>query len=167
MNKKSDRLSSNETLKVSFIGTSEIGKSGSLQTLLIFLVHEAQEKGVIYSIRLKVLISERSPSKERLLRTDGHSSPYEDENVDYFLSNSAFLCEHCVCPTSESKQFEKLQGRILRPMPVWTCDELLQIFPFSNDETVMRYAIFGGSARHFLGSETMDWFLKKRKQRMF
>jgi hypothetical protein len=176
-------------LKLAYIGTSGIGKSGFLQLLLIYLVHEAKSNGVVYTIRLSVFQSERKPPEDWLLHTDGHCSLYNKERVDYYLSDSVDITSPdlsnvrfaCVLATSEksseSKQFEKLPGRNLIPMPVWSYDELLQISPFSNAESEIRYAIFGGSARHFLGcgsdfpvsglfdyvSKTMNWFFEQEK----
>ena len=53
-----------------------------------------------------------------------------------------------------------------------SCEELVQISPFGHEENQIRYAIFGGSARNFLGTahnnpltesfayvvEMMEWF---------
>jgi hypothetical protein len=71
----------------------------------------------------------------------------------------------------------KLPGRIIIPMPVWSYEELLKISPFTPAESSIRYAIFGGSARNFLGSgsdfpvtepfdyvgQTMNWFFHEEK----
>jgi hypothetical protein len=181
------QLSPDETLKVAYIGTSGIGKSGFLQTLLVYLVHEAKNKEMVDSIRLKVFISDSSPPKDWLLRTDGRCAIYKGERVDYYLSDSADIASPelinvriaCVLATSEksTRQFEKLPKRVLKPMPVWSYEELLQISPFSERESAIRYAIFGGSARHFLGSggnfpvsktfdyisKTMDWFFEEER----
>ena len=174
---------------MAFIGTSGIGKSGFLQTLLVYLVHEAKSRGMVYSIRLSVFQSERKPPEDWILHTDGHCWLYNKERVDYYLSDSVDITAPdlsivkiaCVLATSEksseSKQFEKLPGRTLVPMPVWTYEELLQISPFSNAENEIRYAVFGGSARNFLGSgsdlpvsesfdyvlEIMDWFFEEER----
>jgi hypothetical protein len=116
---KRDKLSPNEKLKLGYVGTSGIGKSGFLQLLLISLINEAKEKGVVYSIRLKVFISDRSPAKDWLLHTDGRCSLYNEERVDYYLSDSGDVTTPdlsnvrvaCVLATSErSKQFEKLKN---------------------------------------------------------
>ena len=185
-----EQLTADQTLKLAYIGTSGIGKSGFLQTLLVYLVHEAQEKGIVYSIRLSVFQSARQPPQAWLLRTDGHCSAYHQERVDYYLSDSVDISSAdlsnvriaCILATSEksseSKQFEKLPERILIPLPVWPYDELLQISHFSKAENEIRYAIFGGSARHFLGSgsdlpvsqtfdyviETMNWFFEEERR---
>lgn len=187
---RKDQLRADQILKVAYIGSSGIGKSAFLQVLLVYLVFEAKQKGVVYSIRLKVFISERSHAEDWLLRTDGSCSIYGKQVVHYFLSDSVDiasfdLCEvqvACVLATSdkssESKQFDKLPGRVIIPLPVWSYNELLQISPFSENESALRYAIFGGSARHFLGcdsnfhagysfayvSETIDWFFEEEKK---
>ncbi len=113
---------------------------------------------------MKVFISDRSPPKDRLLRTDGRCSLYNDENVDYYLSDSADIAFDdlynvriaCVLATSEksseSKQFEKLPQSELIAMPTWSFEELVAISPFSQEENQIRYAIFGGSAQNFLGT---------------
>ena len=55
LKKKRNQSNSGQILKFAFIGTtSGIDKSGFLQFLLIYLVHDAKVHGVVYSIRLKV-----------------------------------------------------------------------------------------------------------------
>jgi len=186
---KRNELENDEILKVAYIGTSGIGKSGFLQTLLVYLVHEAKSRGAVYSIRLSVFVSERRSPEDWLLFTDGHCWVYNKESVDYYLSDSADITAPdssivkvaCVLATSEksseSKQFEKLPASTLIPMPMWCFEELVAVSPFSIDENKIRYAIFGGSARNFLGIaqdnpltesygyvlKMMEWFFEEEK----
>jgi hypothetical protein len=78
---KRDTLASHEKLKWAYIGTSGIGKSGFLQLLLVSLVKEAKEKGVVHLIRLKMFSSDKSPPKDWLLHTNGRCSVYNDARV--------------------------------------------------------------------------------------
>jgi hypothetical protein len=173
-NSQRNQLNSREKLKLAYFGTSGIGKSGFLQLLLTYLVHEAKSHGVVYTIRLKVFVSDRIPPKDWFLCTDGYCSIYKDDKVDYCLSDSVdiasakFECSNLlsdvriarVLATSEkpteSKRFEKLPKRKMIPMPVWSYDELMAISPFPKVKSEIRYAILGGSARNFLGSGTSD-----------
>eukprot|EP01040_Poterioochromonas_malhamensis_P003123 gene3123-3324_t len=64
-------------------------------------------------------------------------------------------------------------------MPTWSFEELVAISPFSQEENQIRYAVFGGSARNFLGTahnnpltesfayvvEMMEWFFEEEKAR--
>lgn len=61
---KRDQLNSHQKLKLAYIGTSGISRSGFLQTLLVYLVHDAKSRGVVYSIRLSVFQSERKPPED-------------------------------------------------------------------------------------------------------
>ncbi len=177
-------INPSQVLKLAVTGTSGIGKNGFLQTLLLYLMHEAKEKGVVYSIRLRVFISRRNPLKDKLLLTDGRCSLYNDEKVDFYLSdsiditsydvsNTRIACVHATADDfSESAQLQKLPDIDLIPLPLWSYEELLSISPFSRAESDIRYAIFGGCARHFLGHggtyrvsvtyqyvrDTLDWF---------
>lgn len=92
-------INPSQVLKLAVTGTSGIGKSGFLQTLLLYLMHEAKEKGVVYSIRLRIYISRRNPPKDRLLLTDGRCSLYNDERVDFYLSDSIDITSYDVTNT--------------------------------------------------------------------
>lgn len=174
-------------MKLAYVGTSGIGKSGFLQLLLVYLIYEAYKNSTAYAIRLKMFISDRSPPEDWLLHTNGHCSLYNGAKVDYYLSDSVDISSRdlsyfriaCILATSENlTQFSKIPERIFIPMPTWSYDELLQISPFSESESEIRYAIFGGSARHFLGSgsdypisepfdyvsEMMEWFFAEERR---
>ncbi len=102
---KRNQLTADQTLKVAYIGTSGIGKSGFLQLLLISLVHEAKSNGVVYTIRLKVFISDRSPPQDWLFHTDGRCSFYNQERVYLILLILLLL----IFPMCESHVFLRLQ----------------------------------------------------------
>lgn len=172
-------------------GTSGVGKSGLLEYLLLCLVKEANNKGEIWRIRLTKLQSEKTPAESVVFSTDGNVHVDDNGLVDFLLSDSVDISDlnkqkvrwGCVLATSEksteSKHFEKSTGVATCCVPVWSLEELREISPFSAAETEIRYAVFGGSARHFLGfeprplpsvspysyvAETVEWFFDEEKQ---
>jgi hypothetical protein len=166
---------SEQRLCAGVVGTSGIGKSNFLQFLLVFLVHEARATRSVISIRVTTMDSNKKASNCYLLFSDGSYSTNTFETshskVDYHLSDSVDIGESSVCnirracflasseKSEEYGQFFKLRNRFVFTMPMWSYNELLNISPFPAVESKIRYEVFGGSARHFLGGGCDDGVL--------
>jgi hypothetical protein len=121
-----------------YLGTAGIGKSGFLQFLLLYLVHEAQTQNRVYSIRLRKFEGDTNPPSDWLLHSDGRcfdfsTAGYLDMEVDFFFSDSQDISESMaatatkgcfLASASESfkayKLFKKIRGVMTRPIPLFS-----------------------------------------------
>mmetsp|Transcript_6732 Transcript_6732/g.6040 ORF Transcript_6732/g.6040 Transcript_6732/m.6040 type:complete len:265 (+) Transcript_6732:269-1063(+) len=187
-----ERSNSTDIFMILYNGTSGIGKSAYLEYLLAYFVFESNQQNITTTI-LYSAQADKSPVKY-LFSTDGSISLYNGENVDYHLSDSVDITnfEHikigAVLVTSEkssdSARFVKIGSSeyLCSEMAVWSFEELCEISPpaFTATEKELRYAIFGGSARNFLGvqkhlksdesydyvKEVMNWMFASEKLSM-
>ncbi len=148
-----------------YIGTSGIGKSAYLIFLMASLVHEAKLNGT----RITILFC-KYREKPYLLNSDGSVVIYGGDGVDYHFSDSVdidglnHISKGAVLVASEKSveyvRFQKASSShiFLPPMEVWTFDELIEITPeeYCEAERLLRYAIFGGSARNYLAFEPIE-----------
>lgn len=155
---------SHRPLLFGFTGTSGIGMSAFLQFFLVYLIHEAKSRGEVYTLRLSVSQGDLKPPFDWRLHTDGQVYHYHEESVDYYLSDAVDISApdlSCVktavfVVSSDSsdklKQFEQLPESNLIALPTWSLEELRVISSsLSVEESEIRYAVFGGSPRHYLG----------------
>jgi hypothetical protein len=132
---------------------------------MAYLVLESKQQNISCTILFSELY--RKIPADYLLDTDGSVRLYSNEFVDYHLSDSVDIpnFQHinrgAVLITSEksdeSSRFTKMASSNYssNEMEVWSFEELCEISPpsFNNIEMELRYEIFGGSARNFLGLE--------------
>lgn len=150
-----------------YSGGSGLGKSTFLLFLMAHLVNEARSANAVIHFRY----SKRAVDKSivhYLLTSEGKICLYtEGQPVDYHFSDSVDVSEvggvskAVVVVTSEKssehERFDKVDVRsefkFAPGVPVWEFDELKSIAPdsWTPDEVELRFAIFGGNPRHFLG----------------
>jgi hypothetical protein len=170
---------SNMISKTVIIGTSGMGKSTFLLYLMLELVREAKKGGNIILIRFSELGVDKE-SVSYLLSSAGNVSLYDNARmpaVDYDLSDSMDVAKlghvskaAMIVTTGIRSEFSRFDKALTHnqfcwdpSFPVWSFEELDKIAPRSMSEVEknLRFGIFGGNPRHFVGFTPSDRTSKK------
>jgi hypothetical protein len=169
VNVRDEAYSTGTISKTVITGTSGTGKSTFLIYLMLELVREAKKDGKVILIRYSELnVVKKSVSY--LLSSAGRVSCYDIARmpvVDYDLSDSTdvAILDHVskaamVVTSEKSSEFERFDKASCNnpfcsdpSFPVWSFEELNKIAPrrMSAAEKHLRFGIFGGNPRHFVG----------------